>query len=383
MRKKSAIFVHRESWRTTRNRVIIGLLLAVASLLVIGVVMMASLEGHVEAASRTQSLSTTGQVRNQLVSIGIGLILMSFVSRVDYRRWRLIATPFAGLVFMLLVLALIPGMGPSYYGARRWLYLGPWGVFQPSHLAGMALVLFMAWWYGTKRKRLGYLFWVPFWFLGCMASPILVEPDVTTALLMVMTGGCVMILGGEKLYYLLYCVFMTASGLAWLILRDPMRMARISAIFMGEPPEPIGLPLYTLALASGGWSGVGLGKGHYVSCFLPEAGTEFMSAFIGEELGMNGLLAMNAMYVIIAVSGAYIGIKSLDRFGTLLAIGIVSLIVMPVLLNLLILATPLCLHFPLLPFVSGGGLHLCMSLIGVGVLLSIARTKGRGECHEP
>ena len=165
------------------NKAVIMLMFAVVSLMVLGFVMLVSLYSA-HSGGPHGHLLPANLIIWQILGAGFGLVLMGKVSRVDYRRWRQIATPFAGLVFMFLVLALIPGMGPSYYGARRWLYLGPWGVFQPSHLAGMALVLFMAWWYGTKRKRLGYLFWVPFWFLGCMASPILVEPDVTTALLM-------------------------------------------------------------------------------------------------------------------------------------------------------------------------------------------------------
>ena len=200
-------------------------------------------------------------------------------------------------------------------------------------------------------------------------------------MLLLLTGWVMMIIGREKICYLLLYLFWVASGLAWLILRNPLRMSRMIAMSM-EPPEPVCLPLYTLALASGGWSGVGLGNGYYVGCFLPEAGSEFMAGFIGEELGMLGLLTVNVLYAVIAACGLYIGAKAPDRFGTLLAFGIVSLTVMPVLLTLLSLNSLICIRFPLLPFVSGGGLHLCMSLIGVGVLLNIARTKGAEDCHE-
>ena len=363
------------------NRVIITLMLAVASLLVFGGGMMVSLDEHIEATGQAQSLVATGQMRNQLVWIGIGLVLMWEVSRVDYRRWRQIATPFAGMVFMLLVMALIPGMGPTFRGARRWLYLGPWGAFQPSHLAGFALVLLMAWWYWDGKERPGYFFWIPLSVILFWSGLVFYGRDFTTALLLLLTGGVMMILGGERVHYLLLYIFWVASGLAWLILRNPLRISRIIAMSM-EPPEPVSLPLYTLALASGGWSGVGLGKGHYVGCILPEAGSEFMAGFIGEELGMIGLLTVNVLYAVIAACGLYIGAKAPDRFGTLLAFGIASLTVMPVLLTLLSLTSLICIRFPLLPFVSGGGLHLFMSLIGVGVLLNIARTKGGEDCHK-
>ena len=363
------------------NKAVIMLMFAVVSLMVLGFVMLVSLYSA-HSGGPHGHLLPANLIIWQILGAGFGLVLMGKVSRVDYRRWRQIATPFAGLVFMFLVLALIPGMGPSYYGARRWLYMGPWGSFQPSILAGIALVLLMAWWYRDGKERPGYFFWIPLSVILLWSGLIFYGRDFTTAFLLLLTGGVMMIIGGEKAHYLLLYVFWVASGLAWLILRNPLRISRMIAMSM-KPPEPVSLPLYTLALASGGWSGVGLGKGYYVGCFLPEAGSEFMAGFIGEELGMIGLLALNALYVIIAVSGVCIGAKAPDRFGTLLAFGIVSLTVMPVLLTLLSLTSLIYIRFPLLPFVSGGGLHLGMSLIGVGVLLSIARTKGGEECHEP
>ena len=360
------------------RKVVIALLLVAVSLMALGFVMLISL--HVAHSGGPHGhLLPTNLIIWQILGAGFGWVLMINVARVDYRRWRKVATPFAGMVFMLLVLALIPGMGPTIKGCRRWLYLGPWGSFQPSVLAGIALVLFMAWWYRDGKERPGYFFWIPFSVILLWSGLVFYGRDFTTALLLLLTGGVMMILGGEKVCYLLLYVCWVASGLALLILRNPLRLSRIIAMSM-EPPEPVSLPLHTLALVSGGWSGVGLGNGHWVGCFLPEAGSEFMAGFIGEELGMLGLLAVNVLYAVIAACGLYIGAKAPDRFGTLLAFGIVSLTVMPVLLTLLSLTSLICIRFPLLPFVGGGGLHLCMSLIGVGVLLNIARTKG-AESH--
>ena len=361
------------------NKAVIMLMFAVVSLMVLGFVMLVSLYSA-HSGGPHGHLLPANLIIWQILGAGFGLVLMGKVSRVDYRRWRQIATPFAGLVFMFLVLALIPGMGPSYYGARRWLYMGPWGSFQPSILAGIALVLLMAGWYRDGKKRPGYFFWIPLSVILLWSGLIFYGRDFTTAFLLLLTGGVMMIIGGEKAHYLLLYVFWVASGLAWLILRNPLRISRMIAMSM-KPPEPVSLPLYTLALASGGWSGVGLGKGYYVGCFLPEAGSEFMAGFIGEELGMIGLLAVNVLYAVIAACGLYIGAKAPDRFGTLLALGIVSLTVLPVLLTLLSMTSLIYIRFPLLPFVSGGGLHLCTSLIGVGVLLNIASIQGE-EHHE-
>lgn len=356
------------------NKAVIALLLAVGSLMALGFLMLASLYS-VHSGGPHRHLLPANLITWQIMGAGVGLVLMSEISRVDYRRWQPIATRFAGVVFMLLVLVLIPGMGPAIKGLRRWLYLGSSCWFQPSILAGIALVLLMAWWYRDGKDRPGYFFWIPFSFILLWSGIVFCEPDITTALLLLLTGWIMMILGREKICYLLLYFFWVANGLVWLILQDPVRRDRIYAMSV-NPSEHVDLPLYTQALAAGGWSGVGLGKGHYVGCFLPEAGTEFMSAFIGEELGMCALLAMMVLYAVIAGCGLYIGAKAPDRFGALLAYGIVTWTMMPVLLTLLFLTTLINIHFPLLPFVSGGGLHLGMSLIGVGVLLNIARTKG-------
>jgi|GEM_PF-3875080 len=356
------------------------MMLAVVCLISLGFVMLISL--HVaHSGGSHRHLLPANLIIWQILGAGFGLMLMVAVARVDYRRWLQIATPFAGMVFMLLILALIPGMGPTIKGCRRWVYLGPWGSFQPSILAGISLVLLMAWWYRDGQERPGYFFWIPFSVILLWSGLIFYGRDFTTALLLLLTGGVMMIMGGEKVHYLLLYVFWMANGLAWLILRNPLRLSRMIAMSM-EPPELVSLPLYTLALASGGWPGVGLGNGHWVGCFLPEAGGEFMAAFIGEELGMIGLLAVNVLCAVIAACGFYIGAKAPDRFGTLLALGIVSLTVMPVLLTLLTLTSLIYIRFPLLPFVGGGGLHLCTSLIGVGVLLNIARTNGGEDDHE-
>ena len=363
------------------NKAVIMLMFAVVSLMALGFVMLVSLYSA-HSGGPHGHLLPANLITWQILGAGFGLVLMGKVSRVDYRRWRPIATRFAGVVFMLLVVVFIPGMGPSYHGARRWLYLGPWGSFQPSVLAGIALVLLMAWWYRDGKECPGYFFWIPLSVILLWSVLIFFERDFTTALLLLLTGGVMMIIGGEKAHYLLLYVLWMASGMAWLILHNPLRISRMIAMSM-KPPGSVSLPLYTLALTSGGWSGVGLGNGYYVVRFLPEAGTEFMAGFIGEELGMIGLLAVNVLYVVIAACELYIGAKAPDRFGTLLAFGIVSLTVMPVLLTLLSLTSLIYIRFPLLPFVSGGGLHLCMSLIGVGVLLNIAKTKGGEECHEP
>lgn len=358
-----------------------ALMLAAVCLLTLGVVMIASLEGHQASAGHGMPGASAGLVRNHLIWIGIGLVLMGVVARVDYRRWRSLATPFTGMVFMLLVLALIPGMGPSYYGARRWLYQGPWGVIQPSMLAGLALVLFMAWWFSAEKPRSPNLFWVPVAAMFGLATLIFVEPDFSVAVLVLLTGWVMMILGKARYDHIIISIVLPVTGLMWAISKDPFSRGCLMAFFKKYPEETASLPVFTMALKMGGWTGSGLGNGHWTRCYLPEASGGLLTAVIGEELGLVALLITMGLFAVMVVSGAYIAAKAPDRFGTLLGAGMVTLLIIPVLLNLVSVTWLFPMKAVLLPLVSHGGLALCATLIGVGVLVNIACAQGM-ENHE-
>lgn len=358
-----------------------ALMLAAACLLALGVAMMASIQGHLASTGYNIPGTEAGLVWTQMIWIGLALVLMGVVSRVDYRHWRPLVTPFTGMVFMLLALALIPGMGPNYYGARRWLYLGPWGTFQPSALAGLAVVLFMAWWYSSVNPRSSNLFWVPVAVMFGLTTLVFIEPDYSVAVLILLTGWVMMILGKARYDHVVISIVLPVTGVAWGLFKDPFNGWRLMAFFKGYPEETARLPVFVMALMAGGWSGVGLGNGHWTGCFLPEAFDGLVAAAIGEELGLATLLIVMAMYGIMIVSGAYIAAKAPDRFGTLLGAGIVSLLAVQVLLNLVSATWLIPIKAVPLPLVSHAGHALCIALTGVGVLLSIAKTK-TGATHE-
>ena len=358
------------------------LMAAVAALLAIGIIMMASIEKYPARSDSTSAHATTGLMHNHLQWVGLGLILMWAVARVDYRRWRPLATRFAGMVFMLLAVALIPGMGPNYYGARRWLYLGPWGSIQPSMLAGLALVLFMAWWYSAEKPRPPHLFWVPVAVMYGVTMLIFVEPDLSVAMFVLLTGWVMMIMGKARYDHIIISIVLPVTGLMWAISKDPFSLVRVKEFFGRYSEEPTSLPGFVMALKAGGWAGVGLGNGHWTKYFLPEASGSLVTAVIGEELGLAALLLLMGMFTVVIVSGAYIAAKAPDRFGVLLGAGIVSLLAIQFLLNLVTVSWLILVKPVLLPLVSHGGLALCATLAGVGMLLSIARTEP-GESNEP
>ena len=358
-----------------------ALILAAVCLLALGVVMMASIQGHLASTGYNIPGTEAGLVRTQMIWIGIGLVLMGVVSRVDYRSWRPLATPFTGMVFMLLVLVLIPGMGPSCYGARRWLYLVPGVSVQPSLLAGLTLVLFMAWWYSAEKPRSPNLFWVPVAVMFGLAALVFVEPDFPIAVLVLLTGWAMMILGKARFDHIIISIVLPVTGVVWGLMRDPDNGVRLMAFFKRYPEETARLPVFVMALMAGGWTGSGLGHGHWTGCFLPEAFSGLVTAAIVEELGLAALLIVMGMYAIMIISGAYIAAKTPDRFGTLLGAGMVALLIIPVLLNWVSVTWLFPMKAVLLPLVSHGGLALCVTLTGVGVLLNSAKIK-TGETNE-
>ena len=202
------------------------------------------------------------------------------------------------------------------------------------------------------------------------------------AVLVLLTGWAMMIMGKARFDHIIISIVLPVTGVVWGLLRDPDNGIRLMAFFKRYPEETARLPVFVMALMAGGWTGSGLGNGHWTGCFLPEAFSGLVTAVIVEELGLAALLMVMGMYAIMIVSGAYIAAKAPDRFGTLLGAGMVTLLIIPVLLNWVSVTWLFPMKAVLLPLVSHGGWALCATLTGVGVLLNIARTKP-GESNEP
>lgn len=353
---------------------------AVAVLLVVGMVMMGSIERHPDWSGLPAG-ALSGLLLTHVLGAVVGLLLLCAVARTDYRRWRPFAIPFASVVFMLLLLVLLPGMGPQFFGIRKWLYLAPGMLFQPSLLAGPALVLFMAWWYAPEPSRSPYLFWIPFAVLYGLAVLVFAAPDFSMALFIMMTGGAMMILGGERLSLVASCQLLPLGGTVYLILRNPLAMARMNDFLGMYPREIASLPAFVMALREGGWAGVGLGSGEWTRCFLREASGGLVTAVIGEQLGLLAVLMVTGLFVVVTVSGARIASHAPDRFGALLGSGWVCMLAIQFLLNMSVVTWQIPMKVVPLPLVSHGALSLAVALVGVGVLLNIARTRG-DQNHE-
>jgi len=362
--------------RRERHQVAYPLLVGVIALVAIGVVMVYS-------ASSVHSYITTADPGSQGLQQGVwaalGLVAMVAASRTDFRLLRYVAIPVFVVTMALLVLVLIPGIGTSAFGSRRWLFLPGIGGFQPAELAKLAVCLYLAHWLdrrGTHARGLwnGLL---PFLLLvGPGFLLIALEPDLGTAGVYVAAALAVFFMAGANLFYL-GAIGASVLGAAYLMVTStPYQLRRIEGFL-----DPFRDPLVTgynavqalLALGMGGITGAGLGASRQKYLYLPAPSTDFIFAIIGEEWGLIGTLTVLLLFVVVAYQGYRIAIKAPDTFSGLLAAGITTWLVAQACINMMVVTALLPVTGIPLPFISYGGSALIINLVAVGILLSISR----------
>jgi cell division protein FtsW len=351
------------------------LVLVTAALVLFGLVMVYSATSGSAALGDANPL---GYVERQVVYALIGLILLLVVSRLELERIRALAPT---LVVTALVLCLgVLAVGSRINGARRWIDVGPF-VFQPSELAKLALVVWTAS-YLANRRPPGTLkeLWRPIGLLVLVfAVLVLVEPDLGTALTLLLVVGAILLVSGTRLPLLASAyglVFGLAAIAAW---SSPYRRDRLLT-FLDPWKDPTGAGLQNVqALISMGSGGIfGRGLGQCIEClhYLPEAHTDMMFAVVGEELGLVGVALLVAAFGAFAYAGIRLAIACRDPFAKRLAAGITALVCGQAAINMAATIGVAPLTGIPLPFVSYGGSSLVVMLVGVGVLLNIARGNG-------
>jgi cell division protein FtsW len=241
-------------------------------------------------------------IKRQVAALLVGLVAACVTARIDYHFWRAAALPLALVVCLLLVLTLIPGIGVSVKGSRRWLDLGPINL-QPSELAKLVSVLVVAWWMTRVQRRAADLkvgLLVPGVLLSVLAGLVLKEPDYGTTMLILCAGAATMFVGGTSPGHLAVAGALgLTAGLAVLVMENAERMRRIIAFMNPEDyalDEAYQLLQSKAAFVAGGWSGVGLGHSLQKQFYLPEAHTDFIFAILGEELGLSASLGVAVLF---------------------------------------------------------------------------------------
>lgn len=308
----------------------------------------------------------------QLVWFAIGTGVMIFFSYFNYRKLYYLSLPTLFFGIVLLIVVLIPGIGQSISGARRWINLGFINI-QPSEIIKFSIILYLSSWFS---RREGSRFLSFFGLLVLIASLIMLQPDMGTTIIVFGLFVILYYLSGNKLHYLLFLIPLSGVGFFLLVQISPYRLRRLLA-FLNPQLDPLGITYHVnqifISLSTGGLVGRGFSASRQKYQFLPEAHTDSIFAIIGEEVGFVGALVVIFLYGILIYKAYDIAQTVKDRFGQLLAGGICSLIALHVLINLGGMVNLIPLTGVPLPFISYGGSSLFIFFALMGILINIGK----------
>jgi cell division protein FtsW len=347
----------------------------VAGLVAIGIVMVFSASS---ATAYADFHDTAYYLKRQLVMLVVGAVLAYGAYRIDYTKLKRISPALLALTFLLLLLTLVPHVGFQTGGARRWLGFHSVS-FQPSELAKLAIVLFLAAKLSTVGEGVRSLVRgvAPLLLVALfIALPILAEPDMGTASLVVFTAIGMLLCAGMRFEHLVIVTLAMLPGVILTVGSSAYKRARVLAFLNPwKDPENTGFHIVQslLALGSGGIFGVGLGASRQKFFYLPEAHTDFIFAVIGEELGLLGTLAVLALFAAFAIRAFTIAQRTTDRFGFFVICGCTMLIVIQAFINIGVVTSSWPVTGVPLPFISFGGTSLIVNLIAAALIMNVAR----------
>lgn len=348
---------------------------AVLSLLALGIVMVYSASA---VSAEVHFDDSYYFLKRQLMWTAIALGAMVFAMRIDYHVWKKLAVPILAVTVILLLLVLVPGLGKVVNGARRWLGAGGF-YLQPSEIAKLGMAIFTAAYLTASVGRIK-LFWrglVPILaVLAGVFALILSEPDLGTALAIGVMVFVLLFSAGARVMHLASLGMIALVGVAAAVWLEPYRMKRIFA-FLDPWSDPLGSGYHIIqslyAIGSGGLFGVGLGRSREKFLYLPEPHTDFIFSILGEELGLIGTLTVIMLFFLFVWRGMRTAMHAPDVFGSLLAVGLTSMIVVQAIMNIAVVTASMPVTGIPLPFLSFGGSALIFTMTGVGILLNISR----------
>lgn len=316
--------------------------------------------------------------KHQLVWVVIGIIAMIIFMNIDYQIYRRYAKMILLITIITLILVLIPGIGRLVGGSRRWIWIGSFR-FQPSELAKLGLVIYLAHYFSNKGEQVksfvnGVL--PPLLIMGLTFGLILMEPDLGTAVTIAGTFFIMLFAAGARISHLFTLGLAGFPLLLYFIMSEDYRRERLFS-FLDPWSDPLDTGYHIiqslLALGSGGIFGVGLGNSRQKFLYLPEPGTDFIFAVLGEELGLLGTVAVLGLFFLFVWRALKIAVSVPNLFGSLLAVGLSTMVILQAIINIGVVTASMPITGITLPFISYGGSSLVIMLSGVGILLNISR----------
>ena len=357
------------------------LVIIVFIMLALGIIMVMS-------ASAPTSLAKTGNsykyVKTQAFSAGLGIAAMIVISHIDYKIYK----KFDRFIYIivLVLLASVAVIGTEDGGAKRWIDLG-FINFQPSEIAKIGLIIFYASLLTKNKARIGEMwggfFYPLMYLLPVIAILVGIQNHLSATLLIIMIVSIMMLMAGSRLrYFLTFGTAAASIGAAGLFAyakitgKGRFRITRLIT-FLDPFADTLGdgwqvvQSLY--AIGSGGLFGVGLGNSTQKYAYIPEAHNDFIFSIIAEELGFLGCTLVIVLFALFIWRGIIIAMKAPDMFGSLIAVGITSMVGLQAIINIAVVTSSMPNTGMPLPFFSYGGTSLLILMASVGVLLNISR----------
>ncbi len=312
--------------------------------------------------------------KHQGIWLVLGIFSFLFCSLIDYRRLKKIALPFFLVNLLLLLAVLLPGIGRTVYGGRRWLWLGGFG-FQPAELMKLSLIIYLATLFEKKREFASFLIVV-----GAVLGLLLLEPDLGTAIIAVGTAFSLYFVAGAPWSQILGFLAMGVFLGPILILISSYRRQRFFGFLQSTfsaTAASYHVRQILIALGGGGIFGRGLGQSRQKFLFLPEVTTDSIFAIIAEEFGFLGATALICLLAFLIFRGLKLTFSLKDPFAQMLVTGIIFCLGFQALINLGSMVTLIPLTGVPLPFISYGGSSLVISLTSMGIVYNISRQTKR------
>jgi len=353
------------------------MLLAVVGLLAVGVTMVLSTS---YLYSQERYGDGTYFFRKQMIAMGAGAVALIACTMIPSALYRRFAYPLLALSFIILVLVLVPGVGVNRGGARRWIMF-PGFAFQPSELAKLALVFYLAHSMAKKEQMIrsfsvGVL--PHLMVFGLFAGMLLLEPDFGTALMLSMLLYFMLFIGGARVHHLVGTGLMALPVLIYVFTKADYRIRRLMS-FLDPWSDAAGSGFHVIqsliAFGSGQIWGRGLGESRQKLFYLPEAHTDFVFSVIGEELGLLGALAVLALFGVIITRGLQLTAKIEEPFDQFLAFGLTVLLGLQALIHMGVVMGLMPTKGLVLPFISYGGSAMVINLMEAGILLGLSRRR--------
>lgn len=354
------------------------------ALVMFGVIMVYSVSYPRSQLSEYTGYQSAFYVKRQALWAVIGLLFMAAAARCRPQWLRRLAPALLAVTVALLILVLF--LGVEVQGARRWFHLGPVS-FQPSELAKLATVLFLAHYCVNHREEIKSTrgLRAPMAVVGGICLLIVAERDLGTALVIGLVALATLAVAGARMRDLAVYAGVALLFAVMLIIVEPYRFDRIVAfVFPSKTAQDQAYQIRhcLIALGSGGVFGRGLGESREKFFYLPAATTDSIFAVIGEEMGLIGTIGLAFLFLWLAQRGLRIAYRSRDHFSAVAAAGITLSIVLQALINMAVVTSLIPTTGVPLPFISFGGSSLVLAMASIGVLLSISR-EIRSTRHAP